>query len=204
MKAILRRLRRVEQNLVPQPTPPDLRQIEIVEQIQERFRRHCEAEGKPYHESLPLLPPDYNGPRLGIAETILAYPRTPDQTGTSCEGAENRPGCAIRADGRPFMRSLLTRLKRLEDVRAGEQRHRPLQLEFGYLKKLPPEYTGPRHTATVGRLANGYFKWEERPGLPPPGQDDLGDGNTIRINFVQSKHGRPLAIENFDELESPN
>jgi hypothetical protein len=47
------------------------------------------------------------------------------------------------------MRSLLTRLKRLEDIRAGEQRYSPLQLEIGYLKKLPPEYTGPRHTVTV-------------------------------------------------------
>jgi hypothetical protein len=73
VKAILHRLRRVEQNLIPQRTLPDLREIEIVEQIQERLRRHCEAEGKPYHELPPLFPPDYNGPPLGIAETISAY-----------------------------------------------------------------------------------------------------------------------------------
>jgi hypothetical protein len=42
-------------------------------QIQERFRRHCEAEGKPDHESPPLFGPDYNGPPLGIAERISAY-----------------------------------------------------------------------------------------------------------------------------------
>jgi hypothetical protein len=100
------------------------------------------------------------------------------------------------------MRSLLTRLKRLEDVRACEQRHGPLQLEFGYLKELPPEYSGPRHTATVGRFANGYFKWEERPGPPPSGQDDSSDRHVMRIILVQAKDGRPVPIESFDEFES--
>src|SRR5215469_5101727 len=102
------------------------------------------------------------------------------------------------------MRSLLTRLKRLEQVRAGEQRHSPLQVEFGYIKELPPGYPHPRHTATVGRFANGYFKWEERPGPPPPGQDDLRNGNTMRIVFVQGKDGKPVPIESFDEFESQN
>jgi hypothetical protein len=73
VRAILRRLRRVEQNLIPQPALPSPRQIQLVEQIRERLRRHCEAEGKPYHEPPPLFPPDYNGPPLGIAERILAY-----------------------------------------------------------------------------------------------------------------------------------
>jgi hypothetical protein len=73
MKAILRRLQRVEEKLAPRPTEQDRRQIEMMERIQERYRRHCETEGKPYHESPPLFGPDYNGPRLGIAETISAY-----------------------------------------------------------------------------------------------------------------------------------
>jgi hypothetical protein len=72
VKTILRRIRRVEQNLFPPRTPPDPRQIEIAEQIQERLRRHCEAEGK-YHELPPLFGPDYNGPQLSLAEKILAY-----------------------------------------------------------------------------------------------------------------------------------
>jgi hypothetical protein len=87
------------------------------------------------------------------------------------------------------MRSLLTRLKRLEDVRAGEQRHRPLQLEFGYLKRLSPEYTGLRHTATVGQLPNGHFLWEERPG-PPPASADTGT-HIIRVILVGAKDGKP-------------
>jgi hypothetical protein len=73
VRAIVRRLRRVEQKLAPRPTEQDRRQIEIAEQIQERLRRHREAEGKPYHELPPLFGPDYNGPRLSLAERILAY-----------------------------------------------------------------------------------------------------------------------------------
>jgi hypothetical protein len=56
----------------------------------------------------------------------------------------------------------------------------------------------------VGRFANGYFKWEERPGPPPLGQDDLRNGNTMRIVLVEARDGKPVAIENFDELESQN
>jgi hypothetical protein len=63
----------VEQTLAPRPTEQDRRQIEMMEQIQERYRRHCETEGKPYHESPPLFGPDYHGPPLGIAEKISAY-----------------------------------------------------------------------------------------------------------------------------------
>jgi hypothetical protein len=73
MRAIRRRLQRVEQTLAPRPTEQDRRQIEMMQQIQQRYRRHCETEGKPYHESPPLFGPDYNGPRLGIAERISAY-----------------------------------------------------------------------------------------------------------------------------------
>jgi hypothetical protein len=100
------------------------------------------------------------------------------------------------------MRSLLIRLKRLEDVRASEQRHRPLQLEFGYLKELPPEYTGPRHTVTVGQLPDGHFLWEERPVPPPPGHN--GGRNVMRIILVGAKDGRPIPIESLDEFESRN
>jgi hypothetical protein len=42
------------------------------------------------------------------------------------------------------MRSLLTRLKRLEQVRIVEQRNGPMIVEFGYVvKRLPPDYSGP-------------------------------------------------------------
>jgi hypothetical protein len=102
------------------------------------------------------------------------------------------------------MRAILGRLKRLEDVRAGEQRHGPLQLELGYLKELPLEYAGPRHTATVGQLPNGHFLWEERAGSAPLDQNDVNDRLAMRIILVGAKDGRPVPIENFDELESQN
>jgi hypothetical protein len=66
------------------------------------------------------------------------------------------------------MRSLLTRLNRLEKVQAIEQGYRPLKLEIGYLKELPAEYTGPRHTGTVGQLPDEHYLWEEQAGSAPP------------------------------------
>ena len=87
------------------------------------------------------------------------------------------------------MRSLLTRLKRLEHVRAA-QCWPQIELQIGYLKRLPPEYVGERHVATVGQLPDGEYQWEERPG-PAPAIEDDGDARTIiRINLVAAKDGR--------------
>jgi hypothetical protein len=82
------------------------------------------------------------------------------------------------------MRSLLTRLKRLEQVRAA-QCWPQIEVQIGqYAKKLPPEYTGERHVVTVGRLPDGKYQWEERPG-PAPANEDDGDPRTIlMVNFV--------------------
>ena len=64
----------------------------------------------------------------------------------------------------------LKRLQRLEEVRATE--HRPLELQFGYLNKLPPDYTGERHVVTLGRLPDWKYQWEERPGPAPANEDE--------------------------------
>ena len=64
--------------------------------------------------------------------------------------------------------ALLTRLKRLETVRAVEQSHRPFKIEFAYLKLLPREYSGSRHRVKVGQRPNRRDECEERPGEPPP------------------------------------
>jgi hypothetical protein len=87
------------------------------------------------------------------------------------------------------MRSLLTRLKRLENVRAAErQPHFEVQIGH-YVKRLPSEYTGERHVVTVGRLPDGEYQWEERPG-PAPANEDDGDARTIiRVVFVEAKDG---------------
>jgi len=81
------------------------------------------------------------------------------------------------------MRSLLTRLKRLENVRAA-QRLPQVELQIGYLKKLPPEYTAERHVVTVGRLSDGKYQWEERPGPAPANEDDSAARMIFRINLV--------------------
>jgi hypothetical protein len=78
------------------------------------------------------------------------------------------------------MRSLLTRLKRLEHVRAAE-RTPQIELQIGYLKTLPPDYTGDRHIVTVGRDPDGNYRWEERPGPAPANEDDDDARTIIRV-----------------------
>ena len=51
------------------------------------------------------------------------------------------------------MKALLKRLQRLEEVRAAEPR--PVELQFGYLKKLPPDYTGERHVVNWAGYQRG-------------------------------------------------
>ena len=86
------------------------------------------------------------------------------------------------------MRALLTRLKRLETVHAIERRP-PVELQIGYLKELPADYAGERHEVTAGRLPDGKYLWEERPG-PPPASEDSGT-HIIRVILVGAKDGRP-------------
>jgi hypothetical protein len=87
------------------------------------------------------------------------------------------------------MRSaLLTRLKRLETVREGEQRDRPLKVEFAYLKLLPREYSGPRHIVSVSKRPDGRCEYEERPGPPPPpNQERRNDENVMTVFFVRAQ-----------------
>jgi hypothetical protein len=68
----------------------------------------------------------------------------------------------------------LSRLKRLEEVQAIENLP-PIEFQTGYLKELPPDYTGDRHIVTVGRDPDGTYRWEERPGPEP----DEGKGNSM-------------------------
>lgn len=85
------------------------------------------------------------------------------------------------------MRSLVTRLKRLEQVRFGAYGSGRLQVQFGYLKELTPEYTGDRHIVTVGQLSNGHYQWEERPGAPRCPEEDSECQNLLRVVFVKAK-----------------
>ena len=86
------------------------------------------------------------------------------------------------------MRSaLLTRLKRLEAVRAVEERNRPIKIEFAYLKLLPREYSGPRHIVSVSQRPDGRSNYEERPGPPPPNQERRNDENVMTVFFVRAQ-----------------
>jgi hypothetical protein len=81
------------------------------------------------------------------------------------------------------MRSaLLVWLKRLETVRAVEESNRPFKIEFAYLNPAPSNWssatsrscrriTPERHIVSLGRLPDGKYQWEERPGLAPANED---------------------------------
>ena len=66
MRAITRRIQRLEGRLSPQP---DAEVHRIVNAIYQRRRRRLEAEGVPI-EDLPLPPVVRPGPYLSIAETL--------------------------------------------------------------------------------------------------------------------------------------
>lgn len=84
--------------------------------------------------------------------------------------------------------ALLKRLQRLEAVRAAAPR--PVELRFSHLKKLSSDYAGERHVVTLGRLPDGNYQWEERPGPAPANEDENCSKTIIRINLVEAKHGQ--------------
>jgi hypothetical protein len=84
--------------------------------------------------------------------------------------------------------ALLRRLKRLEELRTVESLP-PAELQIGYLRKLPAEFTSEHHVVRVGRAADGKYRWEERRGAPPANED--GPTSIIRIFLVPAKDGRP-------------
>jgi hypothetical protein len=85
--------------------------------------------------------------------------------------------------------ALLKRLHRLEQVRG--RQCQPPEFQVGYLKELPPEYTGERHIVTVGRDGYGNYRWEERPGRAPS-DEDQGNLPPFRV-VVASPQGVPPA-----------
>ena len=86
--------------------------------------------------------------------------------------------------------ALLKRLKRLEEVRAvGSQAS--LEFQIGYVKKLPPEYTGERHVSLGG--PTGASRANE-------------DGHTwiLRLFLARAKEGRPDYSWPEDVYEKPS
>jgi hypothetical protein len=125
-------------------------------------------------------------------------------------------GGSLRACGtRPCggsVRSVVSRMARLEQFSRLSTGPRRIRIECGYLKKLPDDYIGPRHTVTVRRLPPGpgaysrddWYEWEERPGvsrhqtLPAPPTRSWSKFTTLRGNRrAESTHW--LAPIRFDQ-----
>ncbi len=96
------------------------------------------------------------------------------------------------------MRSVVSRLARLEQLNRLRPRPQRIRIERGYLKTLPDDYTGPRHVVTVRQIPpeeiapperdSNWFEWEERPG-PGPAANATGpdDELVIQVHYVEMK-----------------
>jgi hypothetical protein len=85
MKTIIRRLRRIEARLAPEPDAASERAAEL---IRERRRRRLEAAGQPYDElpwhTVALQP----GRRLSLTETLLIGRKLAQQRNPATSAAE--------------------------------------------------------------------------------------------------------------------
>ena len=94
------------------------------------------------------------------------------------------------------MRSVVSRLARLEQLNRLSTAPRRLRIQYGHLKTLPDDYTGSRHVVTVKQLPSGrdgeeWYEWEERPGPGPADDTDCpSDEQIIRVNYIERK--RPV------------
>ena len=89
------------------------------------------------------------------------------------------------------MRAVARRLRRLENRHALSTAAQRLRIQYGYLRTLPDDYTGPRHTVTVQQLATDavgheWFEWEERPGRAPAAHvTGSNDDLLVRVCYVE-------------------
>jgi hypothetical protein len=86
--------------------------------------------------------------------------------------------------------SRLARLERLNRMSTAPQR---LRIQYGYLKTLPDDYTGPRHVVTVRQLppvepGEDWFEWEERTGPDPASNaPSPNDEIVVQVRYVEAK-----------------
>ena len=89
------------------------------------------------------------------------------------------------------MRSVVSRLARLERLSRLSTAPQRLRIQYGYLKTLPDDYIGPRHVVTVKQLpprpdGEDRFEWEERPGPEPASNaSDPDDDLLVRVCYVE-------------------
>ena len=91
------------------------------------------------------------------------------------------------------MRSVASRLAVLEQRNRLSTAPQRLRVQYGYLKTLPDDYTGPRHTVRLRQLPPGpggedWYEWEERPG-PEPVSNTTGpnDGVLVQVSYVERR-----------------
>lgn len=95
------------------------------------------------------------------------------------------------------MRSIVSRLARLERMEARASGAKRIVVQYGYLKELPASYSGPRHVVTVRQIppdelspanrGESWFEWEERSG-PEPVSNATGqkDDLVIHVCYVDA------------------
>ena len=94
------------------------------------------------------------------------------------------------------MRSLLSRLARLEQQPQIRPQHQKITVQYGNLKQLPEDYIGPRHMIAVKQISpespgGEWFEWEERPGLGPASKDTAKtDDLIIQVCYVEARTGQ--------------
>jgi len=96
------------------------------------------------------------------------------------------------------MRSVRSRLARLEQVNRQRTAPQHLRIEYGNLKTLPDDYIGPRHVVMLKQIppeelppaerAKPWFEWEERPGPEPVTTASLpNDEILVQVHYVETK-----------------
>ena len=99
------------------------------------------------------------------------------------------------------MRSVVSRLARLERLNRLSTASQRLRIQYGYLTTLPDDYTGPRHVVTVKQLPSGpggedWFEWEERPGRQPA-SNATGCNDEIVVHVCYWRKCRPEAATTY-------
>ena len=91
------------------------------------------------------------------------------------------------------MRSVVSRLARLERLNRLRTAPQRIRVQYGYLKTLPDDYIGPRHVVTVRQLppvepGEDWFEWEERPGPEPVSTaSHSNDEILVHVCYVETK-----------------
>ena len=95
------------------------------------------------------------------------------------------------------MRSVVSRLARLERLSRLSTAPQLLRIQYGYLKTLPDDYIGPRHVVTVKQVppedlppaerAQNWFEWEERSGPEPAFAASEPNEILVHVCYVEGK-----------------